>query len=261
MKYYYTYEIKIVNKDSNLNECYHYGKHETDDLNDNYFGSGVILRNYINKYGTQHLVKTILSFYTNREQLNQAEKELIDIKREQLGDKCLNRHEGGTGGHWIEYCSEEEYKWRVNRVREGLARNTTPEWRSNNARRAGLSKRNVPEERKKQWSQNYKNAYVNMSAEDKHLKYKKVSDSLKKFYANNSNDEKIRLMREHNKASNIATAKIWRTEFFQLFKRTPESFRSCGKMKDAIQLYRRLKNTSKEQQEYEISRFMESIGV
>ena len=117
-------------------------------------------------------------------------------------------------------------------------------------------KRNVPEERKKQWSQNYKNAYVNMSAEDKHLKYKKVSDSLKKFYANNSNDEIIRLMREHNKASNIATAKIWRTEFFQLFKRTPESFRSCGKMKDAIQLYKRLKNTSKEQQEYEISRFI-----
>ena len=260
MKYYYTYEIKIINENSNLNECYYYGKHETSNLNDNYFGSGVILRNYINKYGTQHLVKTILAFYPNREQLSQAEKELVDTKRMQLGDRCLNRHEGGTGGRWVEYCSPEEYYERCQKVRFGVALKTTAIERSARAKHAGLCKRNVSTERRAQWIENYKQAYRNMSEEQLKNKYTKVSNSLKNYYNNPENSEKIKQRQIKNKQTNIEIARKWREEFKSIFGCTPESFRKYNKMGQAITLYKNIKSLDKGTIAYEVNKFMESIN-
>lgn len=259
--YYYTYEIYIDNPESNLHGCYYYGKHETKNLSDNYFGSGKLIRRYINKYGTETLIKTILNFYASREELLGAEKALVDEKFSELGRRCLNLHEGGSGGHWVEYCSEEEYQWRVERVRQGLLKHTTPEQRSANAKKAGLSKRNVSLERRAQWTANYKKAFREMSEESKKEKYTKVSSSLKDFYRNPANIDIVNQMKAANKATNIVTAKKWRGEFYDLFGCTPESFRSSGNMKSAIDLYKRIKDVCKEQQEYEISRFMESISL
>lgn len=259
--YYYTYEIYVNDPDSSFFGCYYYGKHEAKSVPNTYFGSGKLIQRYIKKHGTNKLVKRILDFYPNREALQEAEKTLVDEKLLTLGSKCLNLHEGGTGGHWVEYCSKEEYEWRRKQVITGLQRKTSPEWRKMNAQQAADCKKYASAEVRAQWSEHQKLRHKNMSAEEKHAMYSKVSDSLKDFYSNEDNATIVKQMREHNKQSNIETAKRWRSEFSNIFNCTPESFRKCGRMKEAILLFKQIKNLSRKEQEHEVNRFMESISI
>lgn len=79
-------------------------------------------------------------------------------------------------------------------------------------------------------------------------------------YHDESNRDKIKMMKQRNRESNQKSAKAWRTEFFNIFGCTPEHFRKFGKMKDSLELYRKIKEYSKEDKEIEVNRFMESIG-
>lgn len=96
-KFYYTYRIDLLC--GSLKGCYYFGQHRTDNLNDGYAGSGVKLQNYYKKYGLKEgktFNKTILCFYSNPDELNEAEKNLIG--RKYLDDpRCLNLNAGGKG--------------------------------------------------------------------------------------------------------------------------------------------------------------------
>jgi group I intron endonuclease len=90
----YNYLYKITN---NLNGEYYIGIHSTNNLNDNYFGSGVRLWLSIEKYGQENFSIEILEFLPNRDSLKNREKELVN--EEVLKDvKCLNLQPGGCGG-------------------------------------------------------------------------------------------------------------------------------------------------------------------
>lgn len=259
IKYYYLYEIFIEDPTSGLNGHYYYGKKESTKLDDEYFGSGKLIRRYIKKYGTFKLRKTILGLYPDRDTLNKVERRLIDEKRAELGPLCLNMHEGGSGGHWVEYCSEEEYNERCRKVKEGMQK-IPQEIRSSNAQRAGLAKRNVSPERKAEWRRHYQEAHANKSPEEKRKIYSQVASSLKDYYSNPKNKDEVEQRRLKNKQSNIESSKKWRAEFYSLFHRTPESFRNYGKMKIALELYKKIKDLDKLEAENEVNRFMESIN-
>lgn len=260
VKHYYTYEIYVDDPASDLYGAYYYGKRESyvHPSIDNYYGSGTIIRRYIAKHGVDKLRKRVLCTYSTRDELNIAEKQLIDVKRNELESKCLNRHEGGSGGHWVEYCTPEEYEERRNKVIAGVYEKTTPEERALNAKNAGLSKRNVSPERKAEWSKNYKARHARMTKEEKLDIYSQVSTSLETYYKTASLEE-LEQRRLKNQKTNQETAKLWRAEFFDMFHRTPESFRRCGKMGEAIQLYKKLKEKTKVEINHEINQFMESI--
>lgn len=90
--YYYLYKIqnKIDNK-------IYIGVHETENLNDEYFGSGKLIQRAIKKYGKQNFEKTILEFFETREQMYEAEYKVVNeffILREDT----YNLGIGGTGG-------------------------------------------------------------------------------------------------------------------------------------------------------------------
>ena len=260
VKHYYTYEIYVDDPSSDLYGSYYYGKRESyvHPSIDNYYGSGTIIRRYIAKHGVDKLRKKVLSMYSTRDELNVAEKQLIDMKREELKSRCLNRHEGGLGGHWVEYCTPEEYEERRNKVIAGVHEKTTAEERSLNAKNAGLAKRNVSPERRAEWSENYKARHARMTTEEKLDIYSQVSSSLEAYYKVASPEE-LAQRRLKNQKTNQETAKIWRAEFFDMFHRTPESFRRYGKMGEAIQLYKKLKEKTKVEIDHEINQFMESI--
>lgn len=86
---YYTV-YKITN---NVNEKYYIGKHQTTDVNDNYMGSGKLIKRAIKKYGIENFTKEILFVFDNEEEMCNKEKELV-IVSEQTYNLC----EGGTGG-------------------------------------------------------------------------------------------------------------------------------------------------------------------
>ena len=85
----------IVYKTTNIiNGKFYIGKHKTKNLNDNYMGSGKLLKQAIEKYGKQNFVKEILFIFDNQEDMNDKEKELVV-----LTEDSYNLCKGGNGGY------------------------------------------------------------------------------------------------------------------------------------------------------------------
>jgi len=91
-KYHYLYKTTNL-----INNKYYYGIHSTNNIDDGYLGSGTHLRHSIRKYGKMNFVKEILSYYNTREELLNAEKEIIteDLIRNRY---CMNLSFGGICG-------------------------------------------------------------------------------------------------------------------------------------------------------------------
>lgn len=89
--FYYTY--KIVLTEGSLKGHYYYGQHRTKNINDNYKGSGAIIRSYYKKYPNSY-IKEILQFFNNLDELNVAEEILIGTLYDD-DPMCLNRCSGG----------------------------------------------------------------------------------------------------------------------------------------------------------------------
>lgn len=93
--YYYTYKINLL-KGSLVNK-YYLGKHQTENLDDNYAGSGRIIKNYFNKYGKiegETYTKEIINYYDNAADLDAGEFELIGNLYE-TDNNCINLRAGG----------------------------------------------------------------------------------------------------------------------------------------------------------------------
>jgi len=68
----------IIYKTTNiLNGKYYIGMHQTTDLDDDYMGSGFILKRAIKKYGAENFVKEILHIFKHKWQMNLAERILV----------------------------------------------------------------------------------------------------------------------------------------------------------------------------------------
>ncbi len=91
-KYHYIYKITC-----SINNKFYIGMHSTDNLEDNYMGSGTYLRNSIKKYGRENFVKEILEFFQDRNSLAEREKEIVNEEILKCRE-CMNIKPGGFGG-------------------------------------------------------------------------------------------------------------------------------------------------------------------
>lgn len=97
--YYYTYIVVPNNENSKMYLKVYFGQHTTAKLDDGYIASGIKIKSYLKKHPGQFYRK-ILGFYKNADELNQAEKDLIDGHINK--DYCLNLKEGGDNAKWSE---------------------------------------------------------------------------------------------------------------------------------------------------------------
>ena len=245
-KYFYTYEIYIDDEEHYLNGCYYYGKCTTSNLNSEYWGSGKVINQYKKQRGTNHLIKKILNLYDSEIELCNAERELIESKIKELGNKCLNMRVT-SGGGWSSINLE-------------LSHN--PNQRHYNALCGGLAhkKKLTDPENLKKFSEIQKLAHKNETPENKQKRYFKVSKSLSEYHMKNKDTDKFKQTIIKNKQTNIEVSKKWRSEFFSLFNNTPEYFRKFGLMGESLKVFKQIRNLTEEEKIREVNRFMEKVN-
>lgn len=75
---------------------FYVGMHSTANIDDGYFGSGIIVSRSIKKYGADNHTREIISYHSSREELAEAEKNFItkDLREDK---QCMNIGIGGNG--------------------------------------------------------------------------------------------------------------------------------------------------------------------
>ena len=91
-KYHYIYKTICL-----VNQKYYIGMHSTSNLEDEYFGSGKILKRSLNKYGKENHKLEILEMLEDRLSLKDREREIVneDLLKDPLN---MNLQLGGGGG-------------------------------------------------------------------------------------------------------------------------------------------------------------------
>ena len=102
----YNFFYKITN---DFDDCYYYGIHSTNNMDDGYMGSGLRLHNAQKKHGIEHFIRTVLVFFDTR--LEAAQYEFEFLTPEILSDpNCYNIAQGGGGGDTFSGMTDEEYE-------------------------------------------------------------------------------------------------------------------------------------------------------
>ena len=85
----------------NITGEYYIGSHKTDNVDDNYMGSGKLIRESIKQYGVENHIKEILGVFETRQESLDLEHILAQRCRKEDSAKCLNQTSGGSSFDYI----------------------------------------------------------------------------------------------------------------------------------------------------------------
>lgn len=154
--YYLIYKITNM-----INNKIYIGKHKTDDINDNYMGSGTMLKRAINKYGIENFEKEILFECSTEKEMNEKEKQIVNNNFISRSD-TYNIKNGGEGG-W-DYCNNNH------EMQSKKAKNNWTKYGDNHPMVFGV---------KRFWN--------SLSKEEYEQYLKRISDGCKKYYETHQN--------------------------------------------------------------------------
>ena len=162
----------IYKTTNTVNNKIYVGKHQTENINDSYLGSGVSLEKAIKKYGKKFFIKEILYIFDNEEEMNLKEIELVTeefIKRKDNYNKSL----GGEGGSNFKGKKHtDETKQKLSEINKGKTHSEETKAKISDANR----KRVLSEETKLKLSEKAKLRFLDEDSRKKH------SDLMKQYY-------------------------------------------------------------------------------
>lgn len=186
MKKHIVYETANI-----INGRKYIGKHSTNNINDNYLGSGKALKFAIKKYGKDNFERKILAIFDTEEESFELEKRLIteDITS---GEIYYNMANGGKGG----YNEGTKKLWEDKDFRDMRTRQVKEQWKDPKLKEM-LSKK-----AKNEW---------------KDPEYRKIrSDSMKKKW---SDPEYRKMKSETNRGENSARSKLKELDVIEIKKK------------------------------------------
>ena len=98
---------------NNKNGKIYIGQHSTENIDDGYLGSGVILQKAIEKYGKENFQREIIAWVDTKEDLNHAEEFFIKHYIQKVGKKNMYNVAEIAGGGWnkgIPFSEESKKK-------------------------------------------------------------------------------------------------------------------------------------------------------
>ena len=108
--YYYLYQITNL-----INGKIYIGVHSTNNLDDNYMGSGTAIKLAIKKYGVENFQKEILKIFNTEEEMYKEETEYV-TKEFVLRDDVYNIATGGFGDYQF-----GSFKGSINSINGGIS--------------------------------------------------------------------------------------------------------------------------------------------
>lgn len=100
-----------------VNNKIYIGAHSTTNLNDNYMGSGKLIKLAINKYGINNFKKEILEFFNSVEELYSREKEVVNRDFVKRSD-TYNLIVGGNGSWYYanNFVNSNEFMVKIGKL-------------------------------------------------------------------------------------------------------------------------------------------------
>ncbi len=171
---------KVTNK---VNGKIYVGAHKTNNINDNYYGSGVVILRAIERYGIKNFKKEILFILDNEDEMYFLEKEVVNENFVNRPD-TYNIAIGGRGG-WYHIKPKE------------ISKNMKDFWDSLTEERKELICNKISESTKKVMrtplmKEKIKNGLSNRTEKEKNSQYKNIKKGVKNYYKNETEEEKER---------------------------------------------------------------------
>lgn len=116
MVFYGLYKITNL-----VNGKMYIGQHTTEDLNDGYMGSGVVINRALRKYGVENFRKEWIGFYEDKEELDYMERVFVDetwVSRSDTYNLCV----GGRGGRMFGKHLSDSTKAKISKATKGNKR-------------------------------------------------------------------------------------------------------------------------------------------
>ena len=168
--------------------------------NDNYFGSGVIISKAIKKYGKEYFIKEIIETCENIEQLQIREQYWIQYYKSILNDNCYNVHEGGKGGNWKKWMSQERLEEVMLNLKNGGGQFKKGEKPWNKGLKYKNEKISIALKGKKQDAETVKKRTDKLIGKKRNEDQKKnISSSLKAVYKGSFSEEHKNKLSESHK--------------------------------------------------------------
>lgn len=127
LKYHFVYKTTHTSSGK-----YYIGVHSTDNLEDGYLGSGLIIKNSIAVYGSRAFTRTIIKHFSTREDAFLEESLLVTKELIDSDVFCLNLKPGGFGGWGPTSQKHKETTLAAGRKTQKWLRENDPEWVAKN---------------------------------------------------------------------------------------------------------------------------------